>query len=126
MFAYKHSNYECVKLMKHEAEVPLAYNDVIKEAGSPNKNVIDNAKVLACIKWTTINRCFCIEVGLTVPHHQHQTLAENCGGNFKLTVLCLLHNTPHASLTYWCYVAQFMEKSTRILVEKQPRRPLWL
>ena len=110
MFAYKQSSFEKIILMKRESEAPAAYEDVIRSIGAPNKMVTDNAKVCTGIKWTTISRRFCIESGLSVPHHQHQNYAENCGGNFKLAVLRLLHHTPHAPLCYWCFAAEFLDK----------------
>ena len=97
--------------MKREAEAPAAYEDVICFIGAHNKMVTNNAKVCTGIKWTTISRHFCIESGLSVPHHQHQNYAENCGGNFKRAVLRLLHLTPHAPLSYWCFAAEFLDKA---------------
>ena len=43
MFAFKSSSYECIKLMRREAEAPGAYEDIIREVGAPNKMVTDNA-----------------------------------------------------------------------------------
>ena len=115
LFAFKASNYDVVKLMKREAEAPAAYEDIIRHVGAPNKTVTDNAKVLTGAKWTNINRRYCIETGLTVPHHQHQNYSEGVGGNFKLALLKLYHNTPHAPLKYWCYAASFLDKARRYL-----------
>ena len=92
--------------MRREAEAPGAYEDFIREIGAPNKTVTDNAKVLTGNRWVSINRRYCIESGLSVPHHQHQNYAENCGGNFKLALLRLLHFTPAAPLSYWCYASE--------------------
>ena len=78
MFAFKTLMYECIKFMKKEVEAPTAYEDVIREVGDPNKTVTDNAKVFTGSKWTSINRCYCIKSGLSVPHHRHQKYAENC------------------------------------------------
>ena len=50
MFAFKSSSYECIKLMKREAEAPGAYKDIICEVGAPNKKVTDNTKVLTSTK----------------------------------------------------------------------------
>ena len=38
--------FECIKLMKREAEPPAVYEDTIHEVGAPDKMVTDNAKVL--------------------------------------------------------------------------------
>ena len=75
MFAFKSSSYECVKLIKRDDEAPGVYKDVIYEVGAPNKAVTDNAKVLTGSKWLSINRRGCIELGLSVPHNQHQNYA---------------------------------------------------
>ena len=77
--------------------------------------VTDNATVLTGLKWTNINRKYCIETGLTIPHHQRQNYAEGIGGCFKLAVIKLFHNTPHAPLSYWCYAASFLDKTRRFL-----------
>ena len=58
MFTFKDSWFEVIKLMRHEAEAPTAYEDVIRTVGAPNKTVTDNAKVLTGIKWNTINKKF--------------------------------------------------------------------
>ena len=58
-------------------------------------------------------RRYGIESGLSVPHHQHQNYAENCGGNFKLALLRLMHEKPHAPLVYWCYASEFLDKVCR-------------
>jgi len=71
MFAFKHSKFNVIKLMRCEAQAPEAYEDLIREHGAPNRTVTDNAKVLTGHKWTSINRCYCIESGFTVSHHQH-------------------------------------------------------
>jgi len=115
LFAFKKSKLNVIKLLKKEANAPEAYEDVIREFGAPNKTVTDNAQVLTGSRWTTINRRYCIESGFTVPHHQHQNFSEGEGGNFKLAILKLLHNTPHAPLSYWCFAAQFLDKVRRCL-----------
>ena len=50
-----------------------------------------------------------------VPHHQHQYYSEGIGGNFKLVVSKLFHNTPHAPTSYWCYASSFLDKARRYL-----------
>jgi len=87
MFAFKHSKFNVIKLMRREAQAPEAYKDLIREHGAPNRTVTDNAKVLTGHKWTSINRRYCIESGFTVPHHQHQNYSEGEGGNFKFAML---------------------------------------
>ena len=88
--------------MTRKSKAPEAYEDIIRHYGAPNKTVTDNARECVGIRWTSINRKYCIETGLTVPHHQHQNFAEGEGGNIKYRVLKLLHNTPHAPMHYWC------------------------
>ena len=63
---------------------------------------------LAGLRWISTNRRYYIEIGLTVPHHQHQNYAEGIGSCFKLTVIKLFHNTPHTLLPYWCFTAIFL------------------
>lgn len=101
--------------MRREANAPAAYEDFIRTVGAPNKTVTDNAQVLSGVKWTNINRKYCIETGLTVPHHQHQNYSEGVGGNFKFAILKLFHNTPHATLPYWCFAASFLDKTHRFI-----------
>ena len=54
--------------MRREANAPEAYQDVIRFIGAPNKTVTYNTKVSTGVRWNNINRQYCIETGLTVPH----------------------------------------------------------
>ena len=71
-FPFKKTKLTTIRLMKRESQASEVYEDVIDGIGPPNKTVTDNARVCKYSKWITINRRFCIETGLTVPHHQHQ------------------------------------------------------
>ena len=73
--------------------------------------MIDNDQVLTGTKWTNINRRYYITTGIMVPKHQHQNYCEKVGGDFKFAVLKLFHNTPHAPVSYWCYAANFLDKT---------------
>ena len=110
LFAFKDSKFTKAKLMKREAQAPEMYEDIIRQYGAPNKCVTDNAKVCKGKRWTSINRWFCIETGLSVPHHQHQNYAEGEGGNLKFRLLKLFHHTPHAPIQYWCYGLEFLDQ----------------
>ena len=110
LFALKRTKLTTIRLLRKESQAPEAYEDVIRSIGAPNKTVTDNAKVCKSSKWVTINRRFCIETGLTVPHHQHQNYSEREGGAFKFRILKLFHNTPHAPIQYWCYAAEFLDQ----------------
>ena len=110
LFAFKATKFTKIKLMRREAQAPEMYEDIIREHGAPNKTVTDNAKVCTGKRWTTINRRFCIETGLSVPHHQHQNYSEGEGGNLKFRLLKLFHNTPHAPLQYWCFGAEYLDQ----------------
>ena len=55
--------------MRREANAPEAYEDTIRSVGAPNKTITDNVAVLIGLKWTLINRRYCIESELTVPLH---------------------------------------------------------
>ena len=101
--------------MKREANAPEAYEDVIRSVGAPNKTMTDNTIALTGLRWTNINRKCYIETGLIIPHHQHQNYAEGIGGCFKLAVIKLFYNTPHAPLSYWCFTASFLDKTRRYL-----------
>ena len=129
LFAFKRAKFTTIKLMRRESQAPEAYEDVIRHVGAPNRTVTDNAKVCKSVKWVTINRRFCIETGLTVPHHQHQNYAEREGGVFKFRILKLFHNTPHAPIQYWCYAAEFLDQvgtylSSTALQGRTPREKL--
>ncbi len=115
LFAFKRSKLTVIKLMKRERQAPECYEDVIRDIGAPNRTVTDNATVLTGVRWTTINRKYCIETGLSVPYHQHQNFAEGEGGNFKFALLKLFHYTPHAPISYWCYAAEFLDLVRRHL-----------
>ena len=101
--------------MKQEENTPEAYEYAIISVGVPNKTVTDNDDVLTVLRWTSINRRYCIETGLTIPHRQHQNNAEGTGGYFKLSVIKLFHNTPHAPLSYWCFAVKILDKIRRFL-----------
>ena len=79
------------------------------------KTVTDNAAVLTGLKWTSINRIYYIETRLKIPHHQYQKYSEGIGGNLKLAVIKLLYNTPYVTLSFWCFVAIFLDKVRRYL-----------
>ena len=115
MFALKLSKVEFIKLMKKESNAPEMYQDIIRTHKGPNKLVTDNAQTMTGIKWTGINRSYCIESGVIVPHHQHQNYAELKGGNFKLATIKLFHETPWAPLSYWCYGAEYLDLVRRHL-----------
>ena len=115
LFTYKYSKFERIELMKRKANAPEAYEDVIRSVGAPNKTVTDNAVVLTGLRWTRINCIYCIETDLTIPHHQHQNYAEGISGCFKLAVIKLFHNTPHAPLSYWCFASSLLDKTSRFL-----------
>ena len=117
MFDYKKLNYDRLVLMKQEENEPEAYEDLIRSFVAPNKYVINNAQALTGETWTSINRRYCVDTCLTVPHHQHQNYCEGVGGNFKLAFTKLLHNTPHTPLSYWCFAANCMDKKRRFLSE---------
>jgi hypothetical protein len=112
LYAFKLPKFGKIVLIKKEANVPEAYEDLIKSIGAPNKTVTDNASNLTGVIWTNINRKYCIETGLTVPHHQHQNYSKGIGGNFKFAVLKLLHNKPHIQLYYWCFAAKFLDNTS--------------
>ena len=100
MFAFKHSKFDKIQLMRREANAPESCEDTIRTIGSPNKSVTNNVRVLTGARWKSINRKYCIESGVTVIHHQHQNYSEGVGGKFKFAILKLVHNTPHAPLSY--------------------------
>ena len=79
MFAFKRSKFDVIKVMRREAMAPEAYSDVICEHGAPNKTVTNNAEALTGTCWTSISIQFSIEMGLTVPHRQHQNYSEGQG-----------------------------------------------
>ena len=93
--------------MHRESQAPEMYEDIIWEIGAPNRTVVGNAKTLNGKLWTSINRCYCIKTGNTVPHHQHQNYSEGESGNFKFSLLKLFQNTPHAPiLVLWCVISR--------------------
>ena len=103
-------------LMSRESQAPEKYEDIIRHIGAPNKTVTDNAQVCTGRRWTTINCKYCIETGLTVPHHQHKCFAEDEGGNMKFKLIKLFHNTPmlpyHTGVMVW----SFWTKYVRLLI----------
>ena len=99
------------------ANAPEAYQDV-RFIEVQDKTVTDNAKGLTGVRWTNINRQYCIETILTVPHQQQQNHAEGMDGNFKFSVTKLFHNTPHTPYAYWCFAANFLDKTRRYLSKK--------
>ena len=50
LFAFKHSKYDKISLMRREASAPEAYEDLIRSIGAPNKTITDNARVLTGTK----------------------------------------------------------------------------
>ena len=99
-FACKYSTVERIELIRREANVPEAYEDMIRSVGAPNKTVTDNTVALTGLRWASIYRRYCVENSLTIHHHHHQNYAEDIGGYFKLAVIKLFHNTTHVPLSY--------------------------
>ena len=100
MLAFKYSKSERIHLMRRKVSASEVYEDTLRSVGSSNKTVTDNIAVLTGLNQTAINRRYCIESGLTVPLHQHQSYSEGVGGNFKFAILKLYHNTPHPPISY--------------------------
>ena len=55
--------------MHREQNAPETYDGVIRIIDTHNKEVTDNTMVLTGKIETTIHREWCIDTGLTVPHH---------------------------------------------------------
>ena len=71
LFAFKHSKFDRIHLMRREASAPDAYEDTIRTIGAPNKTVNDNPKVVTGTKCTSISRKYCNEYSVTVTHYQY-------------------------------------------------------
>ena len=93
MFAFKHSTFERIYLMRWELNAPEAYEDNVRSVGPPNKTVTDNVAVLA----------------------EYQNYSKGLGGNFKFITLELYHNNPHAPISYWGFSASHLDKCRRFL-----------
>ena len=115
MHALKQSKLSITTNMKKESQAIDAYTDFIIKYGAPNKTVSDNARVYLGLKWTSINRKYCIERGNSVPYHQSSNYAECEGGKRKYWLVKLLHLTPHAPLKYWCFGLEFLNSISRFL-----------
>ena len=76
LFAFKASKFTKIKLMSRERQALEKYEDIIRHYGAPNRAITDNAKVYTGKWWTKINHKYCIETGLSVPHHQHHNFAK--------------------------------------------------
>ena len=115
LFTFKKCKRTICTLMKRESQAPDAYLDIIRNIGAPNRTVTDNAKVCTGTRWTNINREYCIESGLTIPHHQNQNIAEFEGGCTKLRTIKMFHETPWAPPSYWCYAVDYINETNGFL-----------
>ena len=97
LFVFKYSKFDRIHLMRREVSDPEAYEDTIRTIGAPNKTVTDNTKELTGIKWTSINRKYCIESGVTVPHRQHQNYSEGVkvSSNLPSSSYIITHHMLH-------------------------------
>ena len=118
LFTFKNCKRTICTLMKRESQAPDAYQDIIRTIGAPNRTVTDNAKVCTGARWTKINRDYCIESGLTIPHHQNQNIAEFEGGCTKLRTIKMYHETPWAPPAYWCYCVDFINETNGYLARQ--------
>ncbi len=118
LFTFKTCKRTICTLMKRESQAPDAYLDIIRTIGAPNRTVTDNARVCTGERWTKINRDFCIETGLTIPHHQNQNIAEFEGGCTKLRTLKMFHETPWAPPAYWCYCVDYINETNGYLARQ--------
>ena len=110
LFAFKVSKFTKSQLMSRESQDPEKYVDIIRHYGAPNKTVTENVVVCTGKRWTRTNRKFCIENGLSTPHHRHRKFAGGEDGNMKFRLLKLYHNTPYAPLIYWCYTMELLNQ----------------
>ena len=67
MFDYKYSKFDSIEIMCWESNTPDAYDNIIRAVGALNKQVTNNDTVLTELRWTSINRKYCIETCLTAP-----------------------------------------------------------
>ena len=110
VFAFKATKFTKSKLIYMESQANEMYGDIIRQHGAPNKTVTDNARVCTGKRYTTINRRFCIEIGLSVPHHRYKKCAQSEGGNLKYRMFKLFHHTHHIPIQYWCFGFEYMNQ----------------
>ena len=60
-----------MKLLQHELQVAIAYENTIIEHGALNGTVTDNTKALVSDKSRNISQKYCIATGNIVPCCQH-------------------------------------------------------
>ncbi len=108
LFAFKHSKYDVIYLMKRKSQAPSKFQDLVREVGAPNAMITDNARELTGDKWLEVCHTYCIEDHTTEAYHPNQNLAERRGGDIKTAVLILFHHTPHAPIEFWCYALEYL------------------
>ena len=72
--------------------------------------------IMSGVRYTNINRQYCIETGLTVLHQQQQHYSEGMGGNFRFSIIKLFHNI--CAIYILVFSGRFPDKTRRYLFNK--------
>ena len=96
-----------VKLLRRESQVPGAYQDFVREVGTPNELLSDNSKVQAGEKFKKINRDNLTADNFSTPHCQNQNPAERKIQDVKHSGILVLFES-NAPLVFWCNAIYFV------------------
>ena len=107
VFVHLWTQFLCVTLLRRERDNHGAYQDFIRDVGTPNILLTDNAKSQVGKKWTETSRKNQTQQRQSAPDKQNQNQSERKVGDLKRRVGYTLFAS-QAPLVFWCYCMQFV------------------
>ena len=107
LFVALYADYIWVKMLRRESQVPGAYQDFVRDVGTPNELLTDNSKVQSGEKFKKINRDNLTQHNFSTPHCQNQNPAERKIQDVKHRGILVLFLSK-APLVFWCYAIYFV------------------
>jgi len=107
LFVHLITQYLWIGLLRREKDNHGAYQDFIREVGTPNVLLTDNAKSQVGNKWKEISRSNLTQHKCSAPDKQNQNQSERKIGDVKRRTAYTLFAS-QAPIIFWCYCLQFV------------------
>ena len=107
LFVHLMTQYLWIGLLRREKDNHGAYQDFIREVGTPNILLTDNAQSQVGAKWREISRSNLTQQRCSAPSKQNQNQSERKIGDVKRRLSYSLFAS-QAPLVFWCYCIQFL------------------
>ena len=107
LFVHLISQYLWISLLRREKDNHGAYQDFIREVGTPNVLLTDNAQSQVGNKWKETSRSNLTQQKCSAPDKQNQNQSERKIGDVKRRTAYTLFAS-QAPILFWCYCLQFV------------------